>query len=113
MKNTAVTSPAHTAGPWLVREKFGLKKMPTDHMQEVIAILGGTESTKDIVAEIGLSADGCNAQFDDVRKANARLIAAAPELLDACKMVLENAEKDGYVNAGILTDVQTAIAKAA
>jgi hypothetical protein len=43
--------------------------------------------------------------------ANARLIAAAPELLAACKYLLENAEAAGW-SEFMLSDAKAAISKA-
>lgn len=51
------------------------------------------------------------ASDDDVEAANARLIAAAPELLAALKEVVE-AQKGGYLGWGHIDAASAAIAKA-
>lgn len=48
---------------------------------------------------------------DGEAEANAHLVAAAPELLAACKYLLENAEAAGWSDF-MLADVRAAIAKA-
>ena len=45
-------------------------------------------------------------------EANARIIAAAPELLEQLKFVVENVTNDGFVPVGVLDDCNIVIAKA-
>ena len=73
MANTA-TSPAHTQGPWTL----------TNHT-EIVA----DDGHESLIAEV----------FDERNdwKANARLIAAAPKLLDLLKQVYEGMQ-DGSIN---------------
>ena len=69
-------------------------------------IIGGMISSTDYLIE-GV----CTLQTKNHN--NARLIAAAPELLEACKNVLEHAERGGLTsNSSSLDLVKQAIAKA-
>lgn len=90
MTNPSIAS-AHTAGPWL---NSGLDIVGSDNNTTVVASVNGTFSNENEI------------------EANALLIAAAPDLLEALKMIVENTEKDGYVNAGLLDEAIAAIAKA-
>lgn len=76
----------HTPGPWVVREPQALEHA------EVYAEDGGALVAWPIAN-------------------NARLIAAAPELLVACKHLLVNAEADGW-SEFMLADARAAINKA-
>ena len=58
----------HTPGPWRVREERVYTRVVTEQGGEWIANLGTN---------------------DEKHLANARLIAAAPELLEACEAVLD------------------------
>jgi hypothetical protein len=69
----ASTSPAHTAGPWFV-----------DRQSPYSAIC-----IKPIPGKIVCDIEGADAEAE----ANASLIAAAPELLEYCKMLLEDVER--------------------
>lgn len=62
---------AHTPGPWVKRS----------------AILTGADGSYVVAAGLGLGLGSDNG--DGVRAANARLIAAAPDLLDALKQIVE------------------------
>jgi hypothetical protein len=66
LKIASTTSPAHTDGPWLLANG---NEIVADNPQE------------SFIAEV----------FDETDnwKANARLIAAAPQLLEACKVALD------------------------
>jgi hypothetical protein len=89
-----------TPGPWLVstseiEEVYGGRKH--------LCIIGDPEKFGSVIADIEICEES---------GANARLIAAAPDLYNALKMIVENMEKDGYVNAGLLDDALKAIVKA-
>ena len=73
----APSSPArHTPGPWFVDRLNG----PTETHRPMLCVV-----TRDVtIAE--LDVDGGPSQ--DVRNANAALIAAAPDLLEACHALL-------------------------
>ncbi|WP_188036211.1 hypothetical protein [Pseudomonas sp. EZ-C24] len=105
----------HTPGPWEVlneTEVFtglgadsgdGVKALPSDGW--MIADCGDCVTFTEIgPAELGR----------DLRKANARLIAAAPDLLEALEGVERLCSQSGYigVNGQYLKVVRAAIAKA-
>lgn len=86
---------AHTPGPWVIREP------EDDELHEVYAENGG-----DLI---------CFPVYTANQKANLPLIAAAPELLDACKLAAEWLEDltRGDVDAEAeLAGIKQAIAKA-
>jgi hypothetical protein len=82
------TPPAHTPGPWLVT-----KTQVGEHM---IHLEDGSS--------IALVGDGPHEGDVRTSEANARLIAAAPELLEACKIALSKMTefnmllKDNYLS---------------
>lgn len=85
----------HTRGPWGVMNRYA----------HVVAVGGG-----EVIADIRNGGGG----YDYTAEANARLIAAAPELLAALKAVAD--ELEGYLpddrNSEALEDAYDAIAKA-
>lgn len=89
----------HTPGPWLIAtyESFGNVLSP--HSKNKIAM----------VYDAGVNSQG-------IGVANAQLIAAAPDLLEACKAVLHcNDYAEGKISAefsDVLDKVSEAIAKA-
>jgi len=81
----------HTAGPWTV------KTHPNDpNAYDVYA--GGTPITRGYWAHNGA--------------ADARLIAAAPDLLFCCKKLLEAYEKRAAISEGWVSEIRAAIAQA-
>jgi len=96
----------HTAGPW----KTDLWNYP--HRGQVKVIV----TDKDAIGEIyGLYREDTDSRIEE--DANARLIAAAPELLEALEMVLSlniptPATHDGLQAADALAKVRAAVAKA-
>lgn len=85
----------HTPGPW--KQHF----VQNSHVMAVYA----TSDQMEFIADIGtpFGPDG-----DAKAEANARLIAAAPELLAFAQMVAEG----GYDMADLMTEARAAIAKA-
>ena len=78
----------HTPGPWwLGRDQ--------SHFGSLTSIIGGSDSTGGIrsVAEVG------GPDIDEA-EANARLIAAAPDLLTACREFVRFAELPNVVDRG-------------
>lgn len=81
----------HTPGPWMWDESWG-------------AIMANHSGGSRLVCPMWTGSDrrGLGRQVEDEDMANARLIEAAPELLAACKMVVEYYEKmSGNPNAPI------------
>ena len=77
----------HTPGPWDIHESEGrIEIHPADDID-------GLRVIADLVFGDTLSADEC--------RANARLIAAAPDLLEALKQILPMAEK-AYCQLGAI-----------
>ena len=75
----ADSEPKHTPGPWEVWEPHGeVYVIPCDMDDNVARLLGSP-----------------NWDWKEL-KANANLIAAAPELLEAAKLVLDELEYDSY-----------------
>lgn len=97
----------HTPGEWFIE-----KELPTEHPgieSNVfgkffsVVIWGDSEDTNDD--------GGIRGRTPEEAMANARLIAAAPDLLEALETLLKQAEKQGAV--GIYWDeAKSAIAKA-
>ncbi len=90
------TSPAHTAGTWNFRK----------HTDGHFSILGMVPA--DDVDAIGAPIE-CRLADVFTYEANARLIAAAPDLLEVCKMLLNDENMDDMTAVKLLTEV---IAKA-
>ena len=92
----------HTPGPWGYREKAGDREVRLLRTHWEVGHPGG----KGVAVVFG----------DD--DANARLIAAAPDLLRACRMIAEAAatsgteERFGEAVSEFLGEVQAAVAKA-
>lgn len=93
----------HTPGPWFITggemTKYVEARIGNRLLQEVAAV-GPT------VADDG---------YGDQQQANARLIAAAPELLEALQAVLadvQDIDNDSCLSLGVGRKVQAAIAKA-
>lgn len=90
----------HTPGPWRIAAEID-----TGHQGELIR----QNSTLDVIAVIY---DFTQFDRDEERKANAHLIAAAPELADALRATIKAVEelmteyvsKKGAANWGIIND---------
>lgn len=94
----------HTPGPWeAIDSKHGLlvrteSPSKTKYGASRYAAIGGFES-------------GDKDQYEEA-KANARLIAAAPELFEALKWMIQRADEGGYPDGRCLKEARLAIAKA-
>lgn len=103
----------HTPGPWSLAEPKRQKKTTIyDHNQEVL-VMAAAPSFFQIASVGGPS----NVELYDTFVANARLIAAAPELLAACEYVVkwhrENDSGEGELfGLDLVTDCICAIRKA-
>ena len=86
----------HTPGPWRI-----------DEWGDIVAGL------RDIAETAHIWNDGGDDTLPEMRRANARLIAAAPDLLAACKALLDAIEGDSIAYwHPIWDDVRAAIAAA-
>lgn len=92
---------SHTPGPWAVGGESG----NDGEAEEIVA------ADRTICWTADTFTDEEGAAITDEDRANARLIAAAPELLAACKYLLENAEAAGW-SEFMLADARAAIANA-
>jgi hypothetical protein len=87
-------SSGHTLGPWIVDEPAG----------DYAGVAEAIESDDRIIAWTAdsLGSDSIDGKLSEEDKANARLIAAAPDLLATLKAVLKGIP-DGYDDAHTLT----------
>ena len=91
----------HTPGPWKLNRTYGT--------------LVESESGRTIAAANCCQACGYDPEISAENQANARLIAAAPEMLFALRYVLlfvERKEKEEGGCAGYVREIRAAIAKA-
>ena len=100
---------AHTPGPWRIGEYV----KPIRYKQDDLHVLAGQMSIVCSMSAVNWSIDG------EKDKANARLIAAAPDLLEALKEALpyvlrayECAFPNERENEAIADEIRAAIAKA-
>lgn len=82
-----MTDAKHTPGPWRVQERFGTV-FTTSNPEE------GTGMTNAIASACRRGRDAGSEVTLDESEANARLIAAAPCMLEALRMVLNYAERE-------------------
>jgi hypothetical protein len=92
----------HTPGPWTAEDSDGLYVRPADVTANVIC---------DIVGRTG---DGKANDQTDEDLANAQLIAAAPDLLAACRLSLseDGRQGDGTMWSQTVRSIRAAIDKA-
>jgi hypothetical protein len=89
----------HTPGPWhLDKEHDGEYTM----IGEPIAIVGGEETGESVRFTVGRTCD-YGPHGNDQTEANARLIAAAPELLEACRMLRLQFSDDGTARYSLVS----------
>ena len=99
MKND--TKQAHTPGPWCVDEGNG----PGYNVYVVKDQANDADPYCDMTIE-------CHGEGHETNKANARLIAAAPELLEACKEFVRKVECGEARSTRSYKQMKEAIAKA-
>lgn len=108
----------HTPGPWremtMSRLELGAKDVcphcmkPGNDKPGSITIVGGTKETFFGVAQL----QWCVIKDREKQEANARLIAAAPELLEALRMIIEEADGGWLKESKTAKLCLSAIAKA-
>ena len=88
------TQATHTSGPWAVDYEGPAHLSIEDEAGRVLAL--------------------CNLQNEDgdEDEANAHLIASAPELLEALRVIAADGERDGWIPSYHWGEAQKAIAKA-
>jgi hypothetical protein len=89
----------HTPGPWTA-------KMSKWH-EEPLLVQAGMPSNR-VLARFGSATE----PLDDTDRANARLISAAPEMLEALKLVRESGLADEYGASAVEDAINAAIKKA-
>jgi hypothetical protein len=109
----------HTPGPWKVSDKMMTDEMICRHdaigawvhSRRYVEGAGKLLATASASAPIGTGFNGGHPQVEsrDEMLANARLIAAAPELLDALRRVLAH---DGALTGADWTAIRAAVDKA-
>lgn len=106
-----VKTPKHTPGPWNVEHIPGIDMGAT---AEITAPCedGGTpfDGRSIIVAQVWKTNDETRWSDDETAQANARLMAAAPDLLAACNAAL--AYLDAEDSAGLVAEIAAAVARA-
>ena len=104
---------AHTPGPWVVsayqRNRWDSPSSPAIQIEAHRTYVDGMEPTRYALAEVMYPTTTGNTVGAAEREANARLIAAAPDLLAALIDVQNNAASDSLA---MWTRVNAAIAKA-
>lgn len=88
----------HTPGPW---HNFGRQR-------NVAGLPHSAVGAKTLLARVYSEAYGDDAQ----ETANARLIAAAPDLLEALRWIVLRTEEGGYPDGRCLEEARAAIARA-
>ena len=97
----------HTPGPWtLTREPVPLQ----DGDERLIVPYWFVDAGAGTCGTEERPLDGFHAAFF-ASDANARLIAAAPELLEACKRIVHE-DNTGEISIGAIEDCRSAIQKA-
>ena len=91
------TQAKHTPGPWSVTETFC--NNACNRLVVKRKTWGG-----EVVADLG--------EAPDANRANARLIAAAPELLAALRVIAEDGKRNGWIPSFHWGEARAAIAKA-
>lgn len=86
---------SHTVGPWHIENYSIVDPQDATILVKGVAIPGGPESDSDV----------------QQGRANARLIAAAPEMLELCKRVLRDSER-GCLTIDTVQLITDTIAKA-
>ena len=108
----------HTPGPWSVGREYGHYVHPKIAIMREVSYVDGVPPTVYHLADVHHPSSDPGTVGAEQRAANARLIAAAPELLEACESALLFLDymAEQSVAAGLARDEQrklrAAIAKA-
>src|SRR3546814_14179116 len=113
MQNATTKEQAHTAGPWLYRpdkyDDWGFVRAQPEQGR----LLGGVIcQARDPYALDDVTLNAHRRAKTDPWEANARLIAAAPDLLEALQLVWDTYGMDPSVDSSIWQTARAAIAKA-
>ena len=103
-RTTAQSAAQHTPGRWII-----------DDFHDDVAVYDETGMVIAIVRADAAPADALPVEVTRVVESNARLIAAAPELLEALRLLVEWADGehgDGPVGVQSMAEARTALAKA-
>ena len=106
---TSVDAPTqkHTPGPWIASDRDENYNYPFRTIMKPID--GGGHYR---IAQVGYPTSPADTVGADERAANARLIAAAPDLLEAAKKVMMFIESLPYHGMDISTDIQESLRRA-
>lgn len=119
MKPDTVTGPLerivgrHTPGPWSVGHTTRSRTHPSlPTCYETAVHVGDTSDRGNCLAIVYLGGPGALRSDPEHVEANARLIAAAPELLEAAQKALHYMRLHKYADQAWTDDLEAAIAKA-
>jgi len=120
-----MTEVKHTPGPWEIVRHMGFGFEGAEEVDNTECQMGFAGPNGERVCWFGQSANYEATEGDEPSEANARLIAAAPDLLEAGNKVLNYATLDGIlsdesrhadsvfaIRLGDLRELRSAIAKA-
>lgn len=111
-----MTEQKHTPGPWVVSRESNEWNSPTAPRREIDALKAcefGGEPTRYRLACVQYPPTQAGTMGAQEREANARLIAAAPDLLAALKDIIEGVDECWmFDNPGSVDRAQAAIDKA-
>lgn len=100
-----------TRGPWRVGIEWGHINPRIEILKDV-SYVEGVEPTTYHIGDVGFPTSGPNTVGAIERKANAHLIAAAPEMYEATEAALECLENNGFARAYVEDILRGALRKA-
>ncbi|MCW7544863.1 hypothetical protein N7I30_13730 [Aurantimonas litoralis] len=101
------TEAKHTPGPWLIREGFSTDTLEVYPRRDGKPEIGSWAELATVRSDYG-NGDGDTAEGE----ANARLIAAAPDLLAALESLTANLDEGDFISLTRIDAAKAAIAKA-
>lgn len=89
----------HTPGPWRIEPHYkcgwkGTAKDPTPNRWQAIYVSGQERGAKGIVVNIGIKGGEVDDYWLSIKEADARLIEAAPDMLEALKALLPEVDAE-------------------